>query len=325
MRDVAVIGAGWSGLTAAAELVRQGLDVVVVEKSRGPGGRSATRRQDAFQFDHGAQYFTARGDAFARQVQAWQSLGLVSAWQPRIEVFGEKPANTTKSPAARLVAVPGMNAVLKHLASGVECNFGWQVNQLAFDQGERFWTIQSAGGEVLEACHLLITAPPSQTQALLGAEHPLAGLLGKVDMQPCWALMLGFEDKLDVPFDAAFVNHGPLSWLARNGHKPGRQGEAWVAHASPEWSTQWLEADFDQAADALLEAFIGCLPQLEHQPPSLVAAHRWRFALAASALDAGCLHHADENLVVAGDWCAGNRIEGAWTSGQAAASCISQA
>ena len=44
MTDIAVIGAGMAGLVCAQQLSQAGYSVVVVEKSRGVGGRVATRR-----------------------------------------------------------------------------------------------------------------------------------------------------------------------------------------------------------------------------------------------------------------------------------------
>ena len=44
MTDIAVIGAGIAGLVCAQQLSQAGYSVVVVEKSRGLGGRLATRR-----------------------------------------------------------------------------------------------------------------------------------------------------------------------------------------------------------------------------------------------------------------------------------------
>ena len=55
--DVAVVGAGMAGLSAARALVDAGRSVVVFDKGRGIGGRMATRRLGAAVFDHGAQYF----------------------------------------------------------------------------------------------------------------------------------------------------------------------------------------------------------------------------------------------------------------------------
>jgi predicted NAD/FAD-dependent oxidoreductase len=56
MEDVVVIGAGLSGLTAAQQLHQAGFRVVVVDKSRGLGGRLATRRIRATAIDHGCRY-----------------------------------------------------------------------------------------------------------------------------------------------------------------------------------------------------------------------------------------------------------------------------
>ena len=62
---IAVVGAGMAGLTLARALQARGNDVVVFEKSRGFGGRLATKRVGQATFDSGAQYFTAKSDAFA--------------------------------------------------------------------------------------------------------------------------------------------------------------------------------------------------------------------------------------------------------------------
>ncbi|MFN3164316.1 MAG: FAD-dependent oxidoreductase, partial [Pseudohongiellaceae bacterium] len=69
---IAIVGAGLAGIAAARQLAPLA-DVTVFEKSRGPGGRMATRRAGDFQFDHGAQFFTARTESF-RSLLAEQSL-----------------------------------------------------------------------------------------------------------------------------------------------------------------------------------------------------------------------------------------------------------
>jgi len=56
-RRVAVVGAGIAGITAARTLAQAGWHVIVFEKSRGAGGRIATRRTEWGGFDHGAQFF----------------------------------------------------------------------------------------------------------------------------------------------------------------------------------------------------------------------------------------------------------------------------
>src|SRR5512146_1128134 len=81
---VAVVGAGIAGLACAQELARADAKVTVFERSRGLGGRLATRRQGAVAVDHGAQCVTARGRAFARYAEIALRAGALDAWQPRI-------------------------------------------------------------------------------------------------------------------------------------------------------------------------------------------------------------------------------------------------
>jgi oxygen-dependent protoporphyrinogen oxidase len=58
-RDVVVIGAGISGLSAAYELMRQGRDVVVLERQVTVGGNAISERIDGFLMEHGPSTMNA--------------------------------------------------------------------------------------------------------------------------------------------------------------------------------------------------------------------------------------------------------------------------
>jgi len=313
--DTVVIGAGWSGLTAARAMAAAGRKVVVLEKSRGAGGRSATRRCEGARFDHGAQYFTARSAVFGRQLQQWRDAGLVHPWRPRLAVIGDKSAHHDPEEVSRFVASPGMNAICRHLAAELDCRFEQRVSSIHFD---REWQLELDSGERLQTRRLLVTAPPAQTAALLGVSDPLHGLLGGIVFNPCIAGMLSFEKTFDPGFDAAFVNQpGALSWIACNSSKPGRKGHDWVLHATADWSQAQLEAPADQQARQLAEAF-GDLVGESLPATSNCAAHRWRYSQAPTPLERGLIADEDRRLAIAGDWLSGSRIEGAWTSGRKA-------
>ncbi|MEY4932043.1 MAG: hypothetical protein RLZZ403_363, partial [Pseudomonadota bacterium] len=61
---VAIVGAGLAGLACARVLFGAQYSVTVLEKSRGLGGRIATRRVGRLAFDHGAQYLVVRDAGF---------------------------------------------------------------------------------------------------------------------------------------------------------------------------------------------------------------------------------------------------------------------
>ena len=57
MKSALVIGTGFAGLTAAAELARKGYSVTVLEKNAEPGGRARVWREAGFTFDMGPSFY----------------------------------------------------------------------------------------------------------------------------------------------------------------------------------------------------------------------------------------------------------------------------
>ncbi len=317
---VCVIGAGIAGLAAARAIADQGHAVIVLEKARGPGGRAATRRAEPYTFDHGAQYFTVRDGRVGHVLGAWLEAGVVAPYTPRLAEIDERGIHP-KSPegAERYVGVGGMNALARHLAADVDVRASARVSSLHRHDGQ--WSVMLDDGEELGPFDAMVcTAPPAQADQLLsGVDTPLLGDLRSIDMAPCWAAMLGFDRALDTAFDAAFVNTGPLSWIARHHPaKPGREPiEAWTVHASPAWSRENLERAPEDVLPELIAAF-GRLTGAEDPPHA--TAHRWRYALpTGDALPTECLWDAEHTLALAGDWATGGRVEGAYLSGCAAA------
>jgi photolyase PhrII len=331
--EVAVVGAGLSGLACARALADHGHRVRVFDKSRGVGGRMSTRRAEELRYDHGAQYFTVRVARFARWVESWRQAGLVQLWQGRIAVLENGSAALKDPTTERFVSVPGMSALCKHLAENVEIAPRTRVTQLLPGEaggrrGPR-WRLEAEDGSDLGSFDaVVVTAPAPQTAELLEASAPhLADLARKAQMAPCWALMVSFQKPLSLGFDAAFVHGSPLRWIGRNSSKPGRPGaESWVLHASPEWSEKHLELSREEVASRLLEALrqaAGALGggALAAEPEHL-SAHRWRYALPTEPLAEPCLFDPELRIAAAGDWCGGPRVEGAFLSGCAAAGRI---
>src|SRR5690242_6373177 len=56
MPSIAIIGSGCSGLAAAHQLLELGHTVTIFEQNQQVGGRAATREQQGFIYDYGAQY-----------------------------------------------------------------------------------------------------------------------------------------------------------------------------------------------------------------------------------------------------------------------------
>ena len=324
-RKVLIIGAGVAGLTAAQSLSSSGLDVVVVDKGRAPGGRISSRTGEQGSFDHGAQYFTARDPRFQSRVKAWCAAGVAAEWDARVGVAkqGELTAKTSDQPE-RFVGVPSMRAIALHQARMLDVHNGVRVSGLTRLDGK--WHAETDEGAAPPAADaVLVTAPSEQAQTLLAPAPALAAAAGRVRHAPTWAVMVGFASGLPVAFDGLFVHESPLTWVARDSAKPGRpSGERWVLHAGPQWSEAHIEDDAESVAKGLLDAFFAAIGQPPTTPTHLVA-HRWRYALAEPPTDRGCLFDADLRIGAAGDWLHGARVEGAYLSGLVAAARIREA
>ena len=323
---VAVIGAGTSGLMCARTLADHGVPVVVFEKSRGVGGRMATRRSDdGIAFDHGAQYFTVRDERFNRYVQSWQHDGIVDCWEGRIRRLRDGQVEVSSTDTQRFVGVPSMTAVCKHLAVDIDVTLGLEVAHLVSQEG--LWQLADVDGSVHGPFDIVIvSAPSAQSARLLEPVSALAARAEQVRMQPCWAVMVAFDSTLAVRFDGAFVQNSSLSWVARNSSKPARSNiaDCWVLHGSAEWSLNHAADSAEEVMESLLQEFWR-VTGISQMNPTHIDARRWRYALPLEPLEDRCLFDSASGLGACGDWCSGPRVEGAFLSGAAAAGYVLRA
>ena len=318
---IGVVGAGVSGLSAARALTAAGHHVAVFEKSRGPGGRVATREIRGIEmpramagaslaFDHGAQYFTVRDDRFSEMVAEWQRDRVVAKWTGRVVAFDDEGWEDVDERTDRYVGTPGMSAIGAVMAEGLNVTYGQRIESLqpvlnSFDR-------------------VIVATPPAHAAPLVAHVPTLAGKIADVIMNPSWTVMAAFEEKVAVRFDAAFVNGSALGWIARNTSKPKRDWkvDAWVLQATTAWSAAHVDDRPDDVGAFLMEAFEDLvragLPRAFY-----ATVHRWRHAAADSPLAVGAIHDPESRITLCGDWCSGSRIEDAYLSGLAAAQLLS--
>ncbi|NNE48403.1 MAG: FAD-dependent oxidoreductase, partial [Rhodothermales bacterium] len=316
--EVAIVGGGISGLAAARALSDHNIRVTVFDRGRTPGGRASTRVTGRQSFDHGAQYFTARDERFQRYVSSWVKDGIAARWQARVGVAKHGAIEGKESAVARLVGVPGMNAIARHLAADIHVESGVKVTRPR-RVGSRWQLVDDRQTELGEFDIVIVATPPQQAAALIADRSTLAEVLTRVRMRPCWAVMVGFEQPLLIDYDALFVHDSPVGWAARNSSKPQRpDGESWVLHATPEWSDHRRDSTAEEVSKPLLKAFLEATG-VDAGSVASIDAHRWLYSQAAEPLDVGCLWDAGNSIGICGDWCSGSRIEGAFLSGMAMA------
>lgn len=319
---VCVVGGGVAGL-ACARALRGRASVVVLDKGRGPGGRASTRRSESGRFDHGAQYFTARGPGFSKLVDRLAEAGRVGLWDARLGVV-RGGVWTPSRDDKRWVGVPGMNELVRAMGEGLDVRHG--VRAVGCRRADGAWyVLDEAGAETGPFGTLVVALPGPQAATFLRTVAPdMAAQAERARLSPCWAVMAAFDRPVDASFDAARIeDNGPLAWVARDSSKPGRTLDGvdrWVLHAAPGWSERELERDPAWVTTALLAAFgdlVGVVPA-----PIDARAHRWRFALASEPLGSAFLYDDARALGVCGDWMLDARIEAAFDSGTALGEAI---
>ncbi|GAB5458677.1 MAG: NAD(P)-binding protein [Henriciella sp.] len=314
---IAIIGAGMAGLSAATALKQAGLEVTVFDKGRGPGGRMSSRRAEsaigALRFDHGAQFFTAREPDFIAQVEDWLMKGVVAKWDARFAHIG---ADGSLVPAKynhpRYVGTPSMNTVIRHMAKPHDVSWNTRITGLSsLSSG---WQLCFDKNTQTEFEAVILAVPAEQALDLLETvSSEMCSKISAAISEPCWSVMLGFEQPVGLSWDAAHIDGQALSWAARNSSKPGRdKPETWVLHASPEWSRVHLECESEEiiAKIQIEAAQLGL-----SQKPVHAAAHRWRYSQVFNSLKTAAIWDPDLRLGVCGDFCLGGKVEAAWSSG----------
>lgn len=316
MTRIAVIGAGLAGLTLADRLQPRA-EVVVFDKSRSVGGRMASRRVGHFQFDHGAQFFIARSLAFRRFLRDYRAQGVVQEWRPRVLTLtqDERPYKRDWF-EPHYVAVPGMTALCKALAEGLDVRLGVQVGMpQRQDNGQ--WCLPLGTNDCSEPFDwVLCTAPAPQARMLLPPEFVHQELLAQAKLAPCIALMLGFDDAPRWDFDAARIKHSVLDWLSCEASRPGRGSALGITLQS---TAQWASLHWHDSDEYLAECMLAALLAVTGQPLPPVAAQqvkRWSYAKAVPPEKPQLLLDAELKLAACGDWTYDGRVEGAFLSAQ---------
>ena len=336
---IAIIGAGLAGLSCAQALVQGGYQVHVFDKSRGPSGRMSTRRAEdpagPWQCDHGAQYFTARDATFRAEVARWQQAGVAALWDARLASFGGSSWSTPETPLERFVGTPRMTSPAAWLVQGLQqagerAQTQWQTTVQRLERQVDGWALTSAehGLHAQRYSAVLLAVPAPQAVPLL---QPVAAagaaVAASARMRGSWAVMVRCPVPVPLPWDGAFINDGPLRWVARDSSKPGRTVppgmETWLLHASPEWSEAHIEDSADNVTGTLLAAFAALGGPSTHLVQA--TAHRWRYADTEPALTQGHWWDATACVGMCGDWLNGGKVEGAWLSGQSLAQQVLQA
>ena len=305
---VAIIGGGITGAAAAYRLSELGIVAEVHEAEALVGGRMARCEVAGALFDHGAQFFTTRGDKFRSLVQTAETEGATQVWT---RGFGDNPDGYE-----RWRGVPDMTALAAWLLDKSQARL--HLGSAIRDLGE------------LSASGIILTPPVPVSLSLAqssGMEPPstIKTQLQAVQYKRTIAVLLVLKSSpkgMPVGGGIQLLDDKDLAFITDNSEKGVSSIPSLTIHLSNEASLDlWDEPD---------ETVIGFANDklsrwVEAADVTASSITRWRYAGPVDVVPESSVTWGQKpRLVVAGEAFNGPKVEGAFNSGIAAANQIAE-
>lgn len=316
--EVAIVGAGLTGITAARRLKMQGRDnILLLDKGKSTGGRLATRRIGNGKADHGAQFFTVRTKELEDETQDWLKQGWIKRW------YGEK--------YPRYTAVDGMNGLAKQLAGDLPTMLGSKV--IKINKGQNGYQLLDEKGDKFYAEKILLTMPAPQIVQLLKAsnftiEYSLLRQLQKITFQPTYVGVFQLNEETVLPSDGQVDSDLPEGVERIVDHKKKGISEETIVsvYMTADWSRKYYGEDY--VLGLIKERLESLVDWSGLESEQL---KRWRYAQAKQTIQQPYLDLTGEGTLVAAgdaflrpeDEAGRTRFESAYLSGKDAAAYIS--
>ena len=149
--DVIIVGAGLSGSYLARKIKELGLNTLIIEKSKGIGGRFSTKPVGKGLADYGCQYLKPKTKELSELIQSLKNKNII------------KKSNMLQDDEA-FIAPYGMNKIPQYLSLGVNTLLNQKVSSIK--KTSNHWEIKT-NSFFLKSRILVLTMPINQVSELL--------------------------------------------------------------------------------------------------------------------------------------------------------------
>ena len=332
MFEIAVIGAGIAGLTCAQRLQQAGKRVVLLDKSRGLGGRLATRRLAGTHADHGVCYLQPKGDLFRQWIEELVDVGILRVWSEGLHRLSADGILQPPTKFAPCYAAPmGATSIAKYLGRDLEIIGDKLITAIDPTDNGNGWRLSSSDPQwSLTAEQVVIATPPAQALAIAGTIDPncIQQMISVHFTRSIVAIAVYPATQQNaaaaIPWQGIqCIDHPILAWIGLDSSKQIEPTQpVLVVQSSAAFAEEHFDApDLAVIGQKLLDVVAPLTPGLN--TPALVQVHRWGYAFARNPLpDRFLMAQTPAPLYFCGDWCGGDRAESAYLSGSALANRI---
>lgn len=329
---IAVVGAGLSGLTAGKVLAEAGHEVVIYEKSKGYGGRMATRyagRDQEQKLDHGVSYFTASDSAFLHAVKEWEQKGLVQKWGGQFSYFtGESLIPRTPLQESGIyTSTAGMNQIGRFIGRSSDVVFESKVGGITYfgknRTRKRPWMINFQSGQVVSADAVILATPAPQAYGILGMSqdetdtYKILRQIDEIRYDPRFSMIIGFKGVNIPKWQGIECENSLISFISNESLKRGdTQSFNVTVQSTVEFAKQHQDDLREKVADLLLKELSRILGSwvMSYDWKQI---HFWRYSSCVNPLAVSFLDREDEDapLALIGDYFNEGTIQDAYLSG----------
>ena len=320
MKDIAVIGAGFSAATLCYFIEK---DLDFYEKSRGVGGRCSTRRVDNVGlFDHGLQYIKSHNKEFKKFLKDY------SIWKGNFKIFQNNQLIDDLD-KERIIHENGNNSLVKNLFRNKNVIFNKELKNLE-KKSDHFNLIFK--DDTQENYKTVIISAPFQ-QAYNLTKQFTEDYFSKFNfsMQPNLTLMIALNKGLKLNLSAiSFEDDDVLGFAANENTKKkdliNKDLELWTIQSSLKYAIKNIyeyRNNKQNLIDEILKSFsIKLKVDIKKDNIEYSDIHGWLYAYNQKVAAPNCYWNKDLRLGICGDWFSGGNAENAFTNAKQLAKLI---
>lgn len=285
---IAIIGAGFSGSYLSHKLNEKGHEVTLFEKSRGVGGRMATRYMENTRVNHGC-------NAIQATVQEFKTFCDSMVTQNLLE---KKEGNS--------YTAPSINAMLKQLTKEIQLERNTLIT--AIDYHDDQYTLRDNNDLSYKGFDFLIlTIPAEQILNLdFNIDQTLANQLAEVRYDSVVSLVLTGKNISNLDkIQLSKMNH--LKKL----YTP--QENTYVIHMDKVFSKQHRHLNKNSITPYIVQEIQRVVPNFKLYNYEYFT-HLWKYGLTSKALNVPYVYNEQKNYAICADWLMGDSVEDAFMS-----------
>ena len=313
MSKITIIGSGFSSAVLSKNLKEK--DVLIFDKSRGPGGRSSTRRvEHVGVFDHGLQFICPKKKEFKLFLKQHLT-SFVKEWDGEFILFEENKKIEKK----KYIGKSGNNDFVKKLISS---NVHYQKELLSIEKKDKKWLLEFKDNSKQECEKLILTIPLEQCKKIILPLNLDLKVIGS--MEPNLTAMIAFDKSLGISANGyRFEKNFILGWAANESSKIRSENnsnlELWTLQSSLFFAQKKFQ-DYRSNKEEVINLMVGEFLNLFNIKNTKIVhkdIHGWLYAFKKENFSQKFYWNEEINLGICGDWMCGSKAEDAWSSASA--------